>query len=102
MQRAFKHYLKKFCCMRSADNVVGILTTLRAVRSGVRIWMVVSSSKTSKVVLRPTQPPIQLVLSLFPLLNRPGCEVNYWPASSVGLKNGWSHTSTSLYFKIYR
>jgi hypothetical protein len=73
--------------MRNADSVIGILTILRAVRSGVRIRMGVSSSKTSKPALRPTQPPIEWLLGLFPWLNQPGYEVNHLPASSAGVKN---------------
>ena len=86
--------------MRSAESVVGILSILRAIRSEVRIRMGVPSSKTSKLALRPTQPPIQWVLG-FPWLNRSGYE-NHWPASSAGVKNDWSSTLTSLCFKIYR
>jgi len=88
--------------MRSTDSVVGILTILRVVRYGVRTRMRALSSKTSKPALRSTQTPIQWVLGLFPWLNRPGYEVNHWPATSAGVKDGWSYNRTSLYFKMYR
>jgi hypothetical protein len=88
--------------MRSADSVVGIPTLLRVIRSVVRIRVGVSSSRTSKPALSLLFNGIQWVLGLFPWLNRPGYEVNYWPASSSEVKNEWSYTSTSLYFKFHR
>jgi len=88
--------------MSSSDSVVRILTILRAVRSGFRILIGVPSSKTSKPALRSTQTPTQWVLGLFPWLNRPGYEVNHWPASNAWVKDDWNYTCTSIYFKIYR
>jgi hypothetical protein len=45
-------------------------------------------STSSRPVLGPTQPPIQLVPgALSPGVKRPGCEADHSPPTSVGVKN---------------
>jgi hypothetical protein len=51
-------------------------------------------SKLSKLVLGPTQPPIQGVLGFFPRGKTVGLEVDHSPASSAEVKNERSYTST--------
>jgi hypothetical protein len=49
----------------------------------------------SRMVLRPTQPPIQWVLGALSLgVKRPGREADHLPPSSAEVKNAWSYTST--------
>jgi hypothetical protein len=57
-----------------------------------------SSLKTSRLVLGPTQPPIQWVPgTLSPGVKQMGCEAHRSPPSSAKVKNEWSYTSTPPY-----
>jgi hypothetical protein len=48
-----------------------------------------------RLVLRPTQPPIQWVPGALTLgVKRPGCEADNSPPSSAEFKNAWSYTSS--------
>jgi hypothetical protein len=52
----------------------------------------------SRLALGPTQPPVQCVPGVLSLEeNRPGCEADHSPPSSVEVKNAWSYTSTPQY-----
>ena len=52
--------------------------------------------KTSRLALKPIQPPLQRILELFPKgINWPGLEGYHSPPSSIRVKNGWGYTSTS-------
>jgi hypothetical protein len=76
----------------SRDSLVGIVTRLRAGRSGARIpegERGVLFSKTPRPALGPTQPPVQRVPSFFPEIKRPEREVIHSPRFSVEVKNEW-------------
>jgi hypothetical protein len=64
-----------------------------------RYWQeVFLFSKTSRLSLGHTQPPIQWMPAFFPCVMRPGREVNHSPLSSDEVKNKWSYSSSPLIF----
>jgi hypothetical protein len=97
-----------FYSLGARDSVVGIVTTLRAGQSEIRIPTKSRDfvfSEISRPAVGFTQPPIQWVPgSLSAALKRPRCEVDHWPSSSVEAKNDWSYTSiSSVWFNgVYR
>jgi hypothetical protein len=53
---------------------------------------------TSRLALRPTQPPIQWIPgALSPGEKRPGCEADHSPSSTVKVRKAWSYNSTPPY-----
>jgi hypothetical protein len=55
-------------------------------------------SMSSRLVLGPSQPPIQWVSgALSQGVQRPGCEADHSPLSSAEAKKTWVHTSTPPY-----
>ena len=65
---------------------------IRAGRSGVRAGAkMFPFTKTSRLALGPTKPPIQLV----PELKRLGLEVNYSPPYDAEVRNEWRSYGTS-------
>jgi hypothetical protein len=54
----------------------------------------------SRMALRPTKPPIQWVMSSFPVVKQPGHEADHSPPSSAEVKNAWSYTSNPQYVSM--
>ena len=52
-------------------------------------------SKTSRLDLGSTQPPLRRISEFFPGVKRPGREVGHPPPASAKVKNKWSYTSAS-------
>jgi hypothetical protein len=56
---------------------------------------------SSRLVLWPTQPPIQWVpLALSPGVKRQGCKVDHSPPTTAKVKNTWIYTSTTQYIFV--
>jgi len=84
----------------SRCSSVSIATRLRAGRLGFHCChgQGFFFATVSRLALRTTQPPIQLVSGKFsPEIKWPGREAGYLPPSSAEVKNAWSCTSTSPY-----
>jgi hypothetical protein len=70
----------------------------RGVGVRVPVGVVFLCSTSSRPVLGPTQPPIQLVPgALSPRVKRPVREADHSPPTSAELKNTWIYTSTPPY-----
>jgi hypothetical protein len=72
--------------LRRRDSSVGIVTRLRAGRSGFDFRQglgILLFSTAFRPALEPTQPPIQWV----PGVNRPGREADHSPPCSAEVKN---------------
>jgi len=84
---------------RSLSLVVGIVTSLRTGRSGVRIAV----GKTDFSFVQNAQAGSGVLPSLlfkgyrssFSEIKRPGSDVHNSPSSSAEVKNEWSYTSSS-------
>jgi hypothetical protein len=83
--------------MLRRDSSVGIVTRLRAGRSGVDFWHGQFFSTASKLTLGPTRRPIQWVPRvLSPMVKLAGRKADHSPPFSSEL-SAWSYTSTPLY-----
>ena len=51
-------------------------------------------SKTYRLALGPTQPPIQCIQGFLSTGVKQLCEFNYSPTSSAQVKNEWTYSST--------
>ena len=60
-------------------------------QQGHKIFLI---SKTSQMVLQPTQPPIHGYHGSSSGVKQPGHAVDHSPPSSTEVKNKWSYTST--------
>ena len=96
------NFLHIFCFgLWCSGSVLGIVTRLRAGRSGVRILVGHETylySETSGPVLGPIQLPIQWMPAACSVgVRRSVSEVDDSPPRNVEFKNGWSYTSASRY-----
>jgi hypothetical protein len=87
---------------RSRDSAVGIASVYGLNDPGVGIRVPVEarifSSRSSRPVLGPTQPPVQWVPgALSPGKKLPGREADHSPPTSADVKKTWIYTSTSPY-----
>jgi len=61
-------------------------------RQGLGIFLFTTASR---LVLTPTQPPIEKVTGVLSLgVKRPGCEADHSPPFRAEVKNAWNYTST--------
>jgi hypothetical protein len=84
------------------DSAVGIATGYGLDDQGVGVRVPVGSriffSKSSRLALGSTQPPIQWVPgALSPGVKRPGREADHSPPTSAEVKKMWIYTSTPPY-----
>jgi hypothetical protein len=82
-------------------HAVGIVTGDELDDRGVGVRVPVGSrifSKSSRLALRSTQPPVQWVPgALSPGVKRPGREADHSPPTSAEVKKTWIYTSTPPY-----